>query len=815
MLHDVTHTLRNLIRAPGYSLAIVMTLALGIGATATIFSAVNGVLLRPLPFPDQERLRMLWQTAPGVGVEEDWFSPAQYFDLREQVSSFEDLALIWGENVTLTGKETKPERMGSLKVSSSFFDVLGLSPAEGRRLTQRDDKASEKPKVLLGQRIFSQRFGGNSSVIGTDLIVNGLPHEIIGVLPPMVLDRDVIPTLFPIPVFDLVVSLPIEDPERTTHGTENFNILAKLTPEVTSSQLEMELEAAAEHFSHDPGSLAAGLEPGVGYRIAAVPLLEQVVGRIRLPLLVLLGSAGLLLAIACVSVANLLLTRAATRHRQLSIRAALGAGRGRLIRQSMLQSLFLSIIGGLGGLGIAFIAVRTLRGFSTQVLPRLQNVGVDATVYLFVAGLCVGASFLIGTIPAFRIGSIASSDVLCGAGTALGARSLWRRGLSRYLVILQVALSMMLVTGAGLLVRSVRELQAVNPGFQADRVLSFRVSLTRQKYGDQQSRIQFYGELIRELENLTGVEAVGGSTLLPLTRLYSWTDFVIEDYEPEDERHRVVADAQIVTPRYFEAMGIPLLAGRIFDETDPVEPMAAIVDRTFAERYWSVNEAIGKNIVYFPGEIRSTIIGVVESVKHYGLADDPHQTVFCSHRSIATATLFFAMRTTGHPMSFVPNVVETIQKLDPDVPVYDIESMSQRVSRSMNTERLLSTLVNLFSAVALALAAVGLYSVLSFTVAAHTHEIGIRKALGARSLDLHGLVLKRAVVLSVAGIVLGTVATFFAESIFRGLVYGVSPTDPLSFAVSAVLVVGVVLAASLSPARRAARVDPLIAIKSD
>jgi predicted permease len=381
------------------------------------------------------------------------------------------------------------------------------------------------------------------------------------------------------------------------------------------------------------------------------------------------------------------------------------------------------------------------------------------------------------------------------------------------LVVAQVALSMMMVTGAGLLVRSVHELQAVNPGFRADRVLSFRVALGRET--DRSSRIRFYDDLTRELRKLTGVEEVGGSTLLPLTDLYSWTDFVIEDDEPADDRHRVVADEQVVTPEYFETMGIPLLAGRTFVDADQQGPMTAVVDRRFAESFWSVDEAIGKAIVRFPGEIRANIVGVVGCVKHYGLATDPHRTVFFSHRSIATRSLYFTVRTTGEPLALAPLAIDTVQKLDPDVPVYDIESMSNLVERSMTTERSLAALVNLFSVVAMALAAFGLYSVLSFTVVAHTHEIGIRKALGARNLDLHGLVLKRAARLTVSGIFLGILATFFAEGIFRGLIYGISPTDPWSVAVSAVLVIGVVLAASWLPARRAARVDPLIAIKSD
>jgi predicted permease len=815
MMNDVKRTLRSLIRAPGYSTAVVLILALGIGATTTIFSVVNGVLLRPLPFPDEERLLMLWQQAPGVGVTQDWFSPAQYFDLREQVSSLEDLALVWGNDVTLGGDGEKPTSVGALAVTSSFFHVLGITPALGRPLTARDDDPSATPAVVLGHDIFSQRFGGDPDVVGTTVTVDGRNLEVVGVLPSMTLNSNLLPTLLPIDVFDIVMSLPLRDPQRTVHGSENFVILAKLTPEATSWQLETELTAVAETFTKDPGSLAAGLEPGTGYRIAAVPLIDQVAGKIRLPLLVLLGGTGLLLAIACVNVANVMLTRAATEHRQLSIRAALGAGRARMIRQSMLHSLILSFLGGVAGLAITAVAVWALHGVAPQNLPRLGNVGIDPAVLLFAGGLCIASTLLFGSIPALRISSVAPNDVLSGAGMALGALSLWRRGGSRYLIVVQVALSMMLVTGAGLLVRSVLRLQAVDPGFQSENVLSFRLSLVGERYTDPQARIQFYDQLLDQLPSLAGIDSAGGSTLLPFTRLYSWTDFIVEGQETADDRERVLSDTQVVTPGYFETMSIPLLAGRTFDDSERQDAQFVIVDRMFAERFWSVDEAIGKWVERFPGELRSTIVGVVDSVKHYGLAADPHITVFYPHKAAPTRTLFFTTRTTGEPLAMVSPVVDTIQKNDPDLPIYDIQTMSHRLERSLATERSLAALLNLFSGVALILASVGLYSVLSFSVAAHTHEIGIRKALGARSWDLHRLVLSRAGVLTASGIALGVVAALMAESIFQGLVYGISTTDPLSFTAAAALVSGVALAAGLLPARRAARVDPLIALKTD
>jgi predicted permease len=827
MITDLERATRGLRRVPGYSAIIICTLALAIGATTTIFSVVTGVLLKPLPFPDPERLVMLWQRAPGVGVDEDWFSPAQYFDIREGVSSFEDVALTFGLSMTLTSEDTEPERVGALGVSSSFFNVLGIKPIHGRPLTPEDDVPGAARKVLIGARMFEQRFGSDPSIVGTNLQLNYQSTEVVGVLPDLPLDAGLIPSLLVVPVYDMVISFPVPDPETTTHGTENFNIIARIGPGATRSQVEGELLAIAGDFVKDPGSLSAGLVPGAEFHIGMVPLLDQLVGMARPALLLLLGATFLLLGVACANVANLLLTRATTRRRELAMRVALGASRSRMMRDSMTESLFLSGLGGIGGIFLALVAIGILRWAAPTELPRLQEVGISATVLLFAAGVSVASSLAFGLGPALRISKLAPIDALQQTAEPVRAGSPWRRGGSRYLVVVQVALSLVLAVSTGLLVRTFWHLQAVDPGFQAEGVLTARISLAGPTYGDPQERRRFFEEVGRRIAGLPSVEASGGSALLPMTDYYAWTDFVVEGYKATSEKDRIVADEQMVTPGYLEAMGIPMLAGRSFTEADGVDPLVALVDRTMAERFWGVDQAVGKWVAHGPDD-PATIVGVVESVKHYGLDAEPRMTVFYPYEVLPYGSVYFAVKTAPEegqdevkPLALAPAVIDIVRDLDPHLPVYDIYTMTDLVGDSLARQRVMMWLLNLFSAIALTVATVGLYGVLSFTVATHTHEIGIRKALGARRSDLYRLVMGGAAVVTGAGLVVGLALTLLAVNFLEGLVsleglvHGISSTDPFSFVVGMAIVTAVAVAASLLPARRAAKVEPMVALKSE
>jgi predicted permease len=785
-------------------------MALGIGATAAIASVVHGVLLRPLPFPAPERLMMVWQRAPGVGVEEDWLSPAQYFDLREKVRGFEELAMVFGTNVTLTGDGVEPERLGALNVTSSFFDLFEIEPVLGRRLTEEDDVQGSATKVLLSESLYRRRFRGDPAVLGRTIEVDGERLEVAGVLPPLPLDADLLPTLNTVPLFDLVTSLPMEDPGITTRGSENYNVIGRLTPSTTLPELQAELLRVAEAVVQDPESLGAGLTAGSEYRIDAVSLLDQVVGPVRSPLTLLLGATAVLLLIACANVANLVLTKAASRSRELALRTALGASRTRLVRHTMIPNLLLGLAAGALGLVLATQAVEALRRAAPPDLPRLAEIAVDPEIVAFAVALSLASSLLFGLVPALRLSEVSPTEALREGATAVRARSLWRGG-SRTFVVIQVALSLVLAAGAGLLLRTFFELRSTPPGFRPEGALTFRVSLVGERYQDRAARDRFFELLFERIRGGTGVSGAGGISMLPLTRGFAWTDFLVQDQQ-DPERNRVVADVHVVTPGYFEAMGIPLLAGRTFTGADDGEPLEVVVNRALAERFWRPDEAVGKWVARRPDE-RAPILGVVENVKHYGLGTEPRMTVFFPYEAYASRTLYGVASGPGGAESIGPRVVEAVRGLDPQVPVYDSRTMSDRLSDSLARERVLMILLLLFSGIAVTLATVGLYGVVSFTVATHARELGIRKAVGASRGDLYRHVLRGAFVVVAMGIALGLVAAFFASRLIEGLLFGVEASDPLTLAGAAALLLAVGLAASFLPARRAAAIDPVIALK--
>jgi len=822
MTQELKYAARGLLRAPGYAAVIVVTLALAIGATTTIYSVVNGVLLRPLPFPDQDRLVMLWQRAPGVGVTEDWWSVAQYFDIREGAGSLEHVAITFGQEVTLTGDDFEPLRLGALRVSSSFFDVMGIDTVAGRRFLTEDDTADAATKVILGERLYTQQFGADPAVIGDTITLDGNRIEVVGVLASMVLDGDMMATLVTVPSFDMLLSFPLDDPQTTQRGSENFNVIGKLAPGATRARLDAELLEVAQAFSDDPGALGAGLAVGKEFWIGVVPLLDQVVGGARRYLLVLLGATAVLLVIACANVANLLLTRAATRRREISIRASLGAPRARMVTHAMLESLTLSLLGGTGGVLIAATAVRALHLAAPQDLPRLRDVAVDPAVLGFAALLCVLSSVLFGLGPALSTSRVAPADVLRDGSEALRARSPWRRGGSRLLVVAQVALSLLLVIGAGLLVRTFRELRTVDPGFRPAGALSFRVSPTGQRYATRDARVAFYRELFERLRGLPGVQAAGGTSLLPLARGLAWTDFVVEGFNENNPDARIVADLMIVTPGYFDALGAEVIAGRAFTDADTDEPSVALVNRNFAERFWPVEEAVGK---WLGSDFtdKTTIVGVVETVKHYGLDADTRPAVFLPHAAWGSRAMFGVLRlaagataagtVTPDPTALAPAVTREVRALDADLPVYDVRTMEDRLAQSLAKQRVLMWLLNFFGATALTLATVGLYGVLSFAVATHTRELGIRKALGAQRRDLYGLVLRSAGAVTLVGIGSGALIALWAASALDSVVFGIATHDPLAFAAAVLLVLAVAFAASLLPARKAASVDAMEAMR--
>ncbi len=836
----VNELVRSLRRTPANAAAIVATLALSIAAITTIFSVVDGVLLRPLPFAEQERLLLLWQRAPGVGVEEDWFSPAQYFDIKEQVVAFERVALFGGRSLTLRGSEGVPLRIGAIEVTSSFFEVLSLAPTHGRVFEAQDDLSGADPKVLLGHRFFVERHGADPTVVGETMMVNQESLEIVGVLPPGALDAELFPTLSTLPEFDIALSMPMGDPQQTTRGSENYNLLAKVGEGIGTEQLETELLAVAGELAKDPLALGAGLAAGSEFSIAAVPLLEHVVGSIRTPLTLLLGATFLLLCVACVNVANLLRTRWAGRAHELAVRAALGASRTKLVVQSLREGLLLTMLGGLLGVALTQLALRLVRTLAPPQLPRLDEVGINLGVMLFVAGACLFTLLVAGVGPALKISSQArSAAILRSSAVGVRARSAWLGDASGRLVVAQVALSLMLAFGAGLLVEAFRNLRQVDHGFVAEGVLSFRISLVGDHYQQRGERVRFFEELWPRLEALPGIHRAGGTSLLPLTSGLAWTDFVVEGFNATGEERRVVADVMTITPGFFDAMGIQLIAGRQFDSRDwapratesPMSseaserlaaesqsrseaPPVVIVNRAFAERFWPLQDAVGKWVRTDFAE-QSVIAGVVETVKQYGAAADTRLAVFFPHSTLGSRSLFGVARSSQPAMALASLVRDAVHELDPSLPVYDVAAMTSRVDDSLAANRAVMLLLVLFAATALILAAVGLYGVLSLVVAKHRREIGVRAALGARKIDLYGLVLRGAGTVVVVGIGLGSLGAVAVSRVMAGMVQGEPATGLLAYCASLAVLVAVAAAASLLPARRAASVDPAQVLVAD
>lgn len=648
--------------------------------------------------------------------------------------------------------------------------------------------------------------------MGRSIRVDGKPVEVVGTLPKLPLDGDLMPTLATVPIFDLVLSLPIEDTGRTTHGSENYNVVARMAEGANLTDVEGELALVAEEFVRDPESLGAGLAPGAEYRIGIVSLLDQVVGEVRPVLVVLQLATGLLLLIACANVGNLLLGRAAPDRRDVAVRVALGAPRGEIVATSLLKSALLAAGGTILGLGVAAVAVRSLESAGAIELPRLAQVGVAPGVVAFATMTGLVSCLLFGIAPAWRSARTAPVIALSEASNAARARSFFRGG-TRYLVILQVGLSLALISAGVLVLRTYHAVSSVDPGFRTENVLSFRLSLVGERYDEPEARSQFFRLLFDDLRRAPGVEAAGGVSILPLTRGYAWTDFDVEGREPADDRDRMVADIFVVTSGYFEAMGVSVLAGRTITDSEG-DALVVMVNRAFAERFWSVPDAIGKWVGRATRDERARIVGLVGDMKQYGLDRDGRPAVFYSHETLAGRTLYGVLRS-PRAAEAAGYVRQAVRALDREIPVYGLRTMSDRLSDSLARRALTAKLLLLFGGFAVAISSVGLYGVLASLVASHNRDLGIRKALGASSGDLYRLVLRGASFMTFTGVALGFLFSRSMASYLDRLLYGAGNADPLSWLAAIATVLLVCSVASLVPARRASRVDPAVVLRDE
>jgi len=815
---DLRHGLRVLASQPAFTIVAVASLALGIGANTALFSVTNALLLRPLPYEDADRLTILWQRSPGLGVQQDWFSTGQYLDIRTDNQVFTDVAATIGASVNFTGYGS-PERVDGARVSSSLFTLFGAKPAAGRVFTADEDKPGKPPVVILSNGFWKRRFGGDPSVVGKGLTLNGNSFTIVGVMASdFLFNKEIMPAVNGIQNVDLLLPLPLNETARANRGGEDFNIFAKLKPGITVQRAQSDMNVLASRMKRD---YPQNYPPNGGLTISVVPLINQVVGDVRLALYVLLGAVGLVLLIACGNVANLLLSRAAVRQKEMAIRAAVGASRERIIRQLLTEAVLLAALGGIIGLLLALGAVKILGWFGPANIPRLGEIGVDGRVlaFTFVISLVTGVVF--GLMPAIRASRLDLNDVLreggrSGVGTS--AFGLGHQQLRKLLISAEIALSLVLLIGAGLLVRSYERITSANPGFDAHNVLSFRVTLPGFKYKTPEAVSLFYRQLEDRIRALPGVQQVGANYLLPLSSVaLGWEPISIEGYVPKgDGENLIIASSGYVSPGYFRAMGIPLLKGRLFDERDVRgAPDVTVVDDKLAARFWPNEDPIGKRMRRGDSGPWRTVIGVVADTKQYEVDGEPPITAFYPVEQLGVPSRFLVVKSTSDAAGLAMAVNREVRALDADLPVYDVSTMEQRLSDSFARRRFSMLMLGVFAACATLIAAIGIYGVVSFWVSQRTRELGIRAALGARQTDILQLVIRQAVVLVVAGIAAGLVVAFGLTRAMAKLLFGVSATDAVTYALLAVVLGVVALVASYVPARRAAGVPPIVALRQE
>jgi len=822
LLQDLRYAFRVFAKSPGFAAAAILSLAIGIGANTSIFSVVHALLVRPLPYADADRLAILWNRSPGLNIAEDWFSTAQYFDIKNAHTGFQDLAIALGANFNLTGRGGDPERIGVIRVSSNLLPMLGVRPEHGRLFAAAEDVQGAPPVALLSHGMWTRRYGADPAVVGTSITLNGQSVEVVGVLPRgFSLPREVLPTLGVAEDGEVFLPLPLAPNAAAVRTREDYNLVGKLKPGVQMAQAQAEMEGITARLRRDH---PAFYPPNGGLTFSIVPLLEQVVGNVRRTVVILAGAVAFVLLIACANVANLLLSRARARQKEIAVRAALGASRGRLVRQLLTESVLLSLAGGVVGVLFAMLGVAWIHALQPVNLPRLRDISVNGEVLLFTAGISVVAGVLFGLAPAvgFRRINLCLYGTLKDAGRgSAGGGAMWGRGHNtrRLLVVAELALAVVLLVGAGLLIRSFASLQQVPPGFAADSVLTLELTMTGPKYANVDALRNAYRELWERLERLPGVSAAGGVTSLPLSGYFAWGPIVVEGRVPPPGEQFLNADQRIAAGKYFEAMGIPLVRGRFFNEHDtPDKDRVVIIDQRMADELWPGEDPIGKRLR--PGGIDAaapwrTVVGVVGRVKQYGLDADDRIAMYFAHTQSASRALYVAVKGTGGPAALAPAVAAEIRAIDPDLPLYRVRPMREWVDRSLARQRFSMFLLTVFAGVAAVLAAVGIYGVMAYLVSQGAREMGIRLALGASERGIVGLVLRQGLTLALAGVGLGLAAAFLLGRAMQSLLWGIRSTDAATFAAVGVALGVVALVASYVPARRAARIDPIVTLRAE
>ncbi|HWN98896.1 MAG TPA: ABC transporter permease [Blastocatellia bacterium] len=798
---DAGYAVRILLKNPSFTALVVITLALGIGVNTAIFSLVDGILLRPLPFERPDRLVRLVQSQSQLGLPLWNLSQATFTALRDNnTHSLEAIAAYSTSGANLTGGGD-PERVSVGNVSADFFKVLGVQPLLGRTFRAGEDTPGNNGVCVISFGFWQRQFGGDPNMIGRSLNLNSIATEVIGVMPAGF--------SFPRPETEIWVPLAI-NPTRT--APYFLRAIARLAPGVLPSDAEAETTEGLWDYARkhpDTSEARVPLDKGSALKTVVTPLKDAMVGATQKPLLILLGAVGLVLLIACANIANLLLARATSRVKELAVRFALGASPSRVARQLLTESLVLSVIGAAGGVLLAWLGVRMLDRLPIEGIPRIEGVALDARVLTFTAGLAVLTGLLFGLMPAlraYRMGMVAAMHE-GGRGSSSSHRA------NRALVAAQFALSFVLLIGAGLLLKSLHHLESVSLGFNPDRLLTMLISLPARKYAKPEQTVQFYQSLMERMSGMPGIRSAAITSGLPFTSGGNTDNFIVEGHPP-DTAEGVQAQLVSMAPGHLQVMEIPLLRGRDFLETDNADSQSvAIVDETLARMYWPDGDALGKRVETTGDMTWLTIVGVVGGIKEVGLAEELQPHIYVPLAQGPTLQAQLAVRTDGPFNTLIGAIRSEVSEVDPEIPVYSIRAMNDVIGRTLNSQRLTNILLTAFSVLALLLAAVGIYGTMALYVASRKKEFGIRLALGAPQAVLLRLVLREGMVLIATGVAIGIAGAAAMSRAIESLLFEVSPTDPAVLIAVPLLLVLVALAACFVPARRASRIDPMIALR--
>ena len=798
---DIRFGLRTLAKTPGTTLAALIALALGIGANSAIFSVVSGVLLRPLPYPEPDRLMSLMNNNPQAGLPRFPLSIPDFEDFRRQTRSFEGLTAYMTGRFNLTGGD-RPEAIQGAAVTAGFFHVLRREPVLGQAFRPEDERPGGGKVVVLSDVLWRRRFGADRGIVGRGVTLDGESYTVLGVAP-RGLD-------FP-EKRELWVPLTLDG--RPTRGRHDLTVVGRLKPGATLRQARTEMAEIAGRLERQYP------DTNTGWGAVVIPLAELEVEDIRTALLILLVFVGFVLLIAVADVANLLLARVASRDREIALRTVLGAGRGRLVRQMLTETLVLFLAGGALGLLLAAWGVRALVALDPEGIPRSGEIHLDSRVLLFTLAVSLGAGLLCGLVPALTVAGRRLGEALKEGGRAV-AGGIRGRLVRDGLVLAQIALTLALLLGAGLLIRSFSRLRSVDPGFRTQGVLVAGMDLPPVKYPDKKSQVAFYQALLERVRALPGVEQAGVFFPLPLSGDDMLLIFSVAGRPAPPPNQEPATSVRSVTPGALEALGIPLRRGRMLtDRDDASAPPALLVNEAMAAQIWPHQDPIGQRITFGSGKNPQarwyTVVGVVGNVRHEALSQAPGPEAYWPHLQTPLPGPYLVLRGKGDPARFVAPVRAAVAEVDPDLPLNKVAPMTQLVAASLAQSRFKAVLLALFAGLALVLAVVGVYGVVSYSVAQRAHEIGIRMALVAQGRQVLGLVIRQGMTQVLIGLALGLAGAWYASRFLAGQIYGLSATDPLTFVAVPLGLAAVALVANYLPARRATRVDPLDALRQE